>query len=74
MDEIVKQISERTGLPADQARVAAQTVVDFLKAKLPAPIAGQIDVALASGAAADAIGQAGQMLGGLGGMFGGNKD
>lgn len=71
MDEIVKQISERTGLGADQARVAAQTVVDFLKARLPAPIAGQIDTALAGGAAGDALGQAGQMLGG---MFGGNKD
>jgi hypothetical protein len=73
MDEIVKQITERTGLPADQAHVAAQTVVDFLKAKLPAPIAGQIDTVLAGSAVGDAIGQASQALGGLGGMLG-NKD
>lgn len=69
MDEIVKQVSERTGLPADQARMAAQTVVDFLKERLPGPIAAQIDTVLA-GVTGDTIDQAQQMLGGLGGMFG----
>jgi hypothetical protein len=70
MDEIVKQVTERTGLPADQARAAAQTVIDFLKAKLPEPIGSQIDGLLAGGMAGDVISQAGGMLGGL---FGGDK-
>ncbi|MCB8925490.1 MAG: DUF2267 domain-containing protein [Ardenticatenaceae bacterium] len=43
MDELVKMVSERTGLPADQARKAAEAVLEFLKAKLPAPLAGQLD-------------------------------
>ncbi len=65
MEELVKMISERTGLPADQARAAAQVVVDFLKSKLPESMAGFVDSALASGATDDIAGQAGNILGGL---------
>jgi hypothetical protein len=43
MDEIVKAISEKTGLPETQARQAAETVIEMLKDKLPAPLAGQLD-------------------------------
>lgn len=43
MDQIVRMIQERTGIDARQARTAADTVVDFLRDKLPAPVAGQID-------------------------------
>jgi hypothetical protein len=70
MEDLVKQISERTGLPADQARAAAQTAIDFIKAKLPESARGYIDMALNSGMTDDVISQAGDMLGGL---FGGNK-
>ncbi len=48
MDELVKAIAEQTGLPEAQARKAAQAAVKFLKEKLPAPLAGQIDGALES--------------------------
>ena len=68
MEDLVKQISERTGLPADQARAAAQTAIDFIKAKLPESMRGYVDMALNSGMADDVINQAGNMLGGL---FGG---
>ncbi len=64
MDEIVRQISERTGIPADQARAAAEVAVNYLKAKLPAPVAAQIDTIL-SGITSDTINQAQQALGGL---------
>lgn len=64
MDEIVRQISERTGLPADQARAAAEVVLNYLKARLPAPVAAQIDAVL-SGITSDTISQAQQALGGL---------
>ena len=70
MDELVKVISERTGLPADQARGAAQAAVDFIKAKLPESMQGYVDMALGSGAVDDVAGQAGNILGGL---FGGKQ-
>lgn len=43
MDELVKMVSDRTGLPEDQAKKAAEAVLEFLKEKLPAPLAGQLD-------------------------------
>jgi uncharacterized protein (DUF2267 family) len=73
MEELVKQVSERSGISEEQARTAVSTVVGFLKDKLPAPIAGQIDNALNSSAVTSGIDmvadKAGDLLGGLGGMF-----
>ncbi len=71
LDELIKQITERTGLPADQARAAAQTTIDFLKEKLPESMRGYVDMALNSGMIDDVAGQAGGLLGGL---FGGTKE
>jgi len=65
MDDLIKLITERTGLPADQARAAAQTTIDFIKSKLPDSMAGYVDMALNSGMIDDIAGQAGDMLGGL---------
>lgn len=47
MDELIKQVTDRAGIPADKAKLAVNTVLGFLKSKLPAPFAGQIDNALA---------------------------
>ncbi len=63
MDELVKLVSQKTGLPDDKARVAVQTVVDYLKKKLPAPVAGQIDTALQGGGIAGAAKSLGGMPG-----------
>jgi len=71
MDDLIKQITERTGLPADQARAAAQTTIDFLKAKLPESMRGYVDMALNSGMIDDVANQAGGLLGG---MFGSTKE
>lgn len=49
MDELVALVVNKTGLSEDIARKAINTVLDFLKKKLPAPIAGQIDVVLGKG-------------------------
>jgi hypothetical protein len=73
MDELIAAIAAKTGLPADKAKDAAQAALDFLKEKLPAPIAGQIEGFLSGNA--DKIGDT---VGGvvesakdmLGGMFG----
>ena len=43
MDELIAAIAEKTGLPAEKAKDAATAAVDFLKDKLPDPIASQID-------------------------------
>ncbi len=53
MDELVKLVAQKTGLPEDKAKVAVETVVGFLKQKLPAPIASQIDGVLGGSAPAD---------------------
>ncbi len=46
MDELVQTLSEKTGLPEDKARTAADTVVNFIKSKLPESLQGQVDSAL----------------------------
>ena len=76
MEEIIKQVTERAGISEAQARTAVETVLGFLKNRLPEPIAGQLDgvVGGAAGAAGGLAGAAGDVLGGLGGMFGGKKD
>jgi hypothetical protein len=63
MDELIKLVVEKTGISEEQARGAVATVVTFLKEKLPAPIAGQIDAVLAGSGVSDA-------LKGIGGLFG----
>lgn len=70
MEELVKQIVAKTGISEAQARSAADTVVGFLKAKLPESIGGHLDSAL--GSAASALGgvDLGSVAQGLGGLFG----
>lgn len=67
MEELYNLVVQKTGLPKDQAKMAVDVVVDFIKKKLPAPIAGEVDAVLGGtgnmGAAADM----------LGGLFGGKK-
>jgi hypothetical protein len=65
MEDLVNEITKRTGLPADQARAAAQTTVDFIKAKLPESMRSYVDMALNSGIIDDVADQAGNLLGGL---------
>lgn len=43
MDELVDLIVGKTGLSKEQAKSAIDLTVGFIKKKLPAPIAGQID-------------------------------
>ena len=64
MDELVKMVSEKTGLSEEMSKVAVDTVIDYLKGKLPEPLAGQLDTVLEGGDVG------GGMLGSIGGMFG----
>jgi hypothetical protein len=67
MDELIKLVSQKTGLPPDKARVAVDTVVNFIKSKLPPSIAGQLDTIVAGGSLRD------NPIEGLGGLFGKKK-
>jgi hypothetical protein len=77
MDELIRLVTQKTGISQDQAQKAVTTVIGFLKEKLPAPIAAQLDGVIggggASGAGAPAAAglagmadQAKDMLGGIG--------
>jgi uncharacterized protein (DUF2267 family) len=63
MEELVKMVQQKTGISEDQARTAVTTVVNFLKGKLPAPIASQVDNVLNNKG----------IEGAVGGLFGGKK-
>ena len=65
MEELVKLVSQKTGLSEDKAKTAVETVVGFLKDKLPAPIAGQIDGLLGGADVSKGLGGLGKGLGGI---------
>ena len=71
MNELITQLTQRVGLTPEQARLAAETVLGFVKTRLPEPIASQIDQLVAGGTGA---GGSAAGLGGIakeiGGMFG----
>ena len=61
MDELVKAVAAKAGIPEAAARTAVQVVVQHLKSRVPGPLAGQIDAALTGTEGGG---------GGLGGMLG----
>jgi len=67
MDEVVKLVSEKTGLSEDMSKVAVETVIGYLKEQLPEPIASQLDNVLEGGS----IDGLGDLAGGLGSLLGG---
>ena len=74
MDELIKQVTERTGISEEQARTAVQTVLGYLQNNLPAGISQQLGGLLGGGAGGGGIpGGVGDLVGGLGGMLGGDK-
>jgi hypothetical protein len=68
MNEVIQRVIERTGLPEDKAAAAVQTVIGFLKEKLPGPVASQLDGAV--GGDSGMASKVGGMSSGLGDMFG----
>jgi uncharacterized protein (DUF2267 family) len=64
MDELVKLVAQKTGLSDEMARVAVDTVIDFLKDKLPGPAGKQLDALLEGGDASDLLDGLGSLLGG----------
>jgi uncharacterized protein (DUF2267 family) len=72
MEELIRQVTERTGITEAQARTAVDTVMGYMRDKLPASMSGTIDGVLGGGAnvAGGVADTAQNVLGGLGGMFG----
>jgi uncharacterized protein (DUF2267 family) len=64
MNELIEQLKSRVGLDDMKANSAAQTVIDFLKQRLPAPIASQVESALSGGGTMEGMKDT------LGGVFG----
>ncbi len=63
MDELVNLVAKKTGLTPEMSKTVVVMVLDFVKKKLPAPVASQIDTVLGSGSAAG-------VAGAIGGLFG----
>jgi uncharacterized protein (DUF2267 family) len=65
VDQLIQKVRERANIDDDQARTAVNTVVDFLKERLPEPMAGQIEAALdgSAGGSASPMDQVGSMFG-----------
>jgi hypothetical protein len=61
MDDLIKMVTERVGIPQDKARSAVELIVSQLKSRLPGPLGSQIDGALSGSG------------GGIGGMMGGKQ-
>ena len=83
MDELINMVSSKVGISADQASQAVNVVLGFLKERLPAPIASQVDGLLSGQGTGGIANQAASPLGDqsaggaidqakdmLGGMFG----
>lgn len=62
MENLIKMVSEKTGISDSQAKMAVDTVVSFLKDKMPAGTGGQVESFLKGG------------TGGLGDLAGNLKD
>ena len=68
MDELVQLVSQKTGLSEEMSRQAVEVVLEYLKEKLPEPIAGQLDNIVEGSEGLD-LGDIASK--GLGGLFGG---
>jgi uncharacterized protein (DUF2267 family) len=78
MEELVALVSKKTGLSQDQATAAVNVVLDFIKKKLPAPVAAQVDAVLSGSGglreAAKALDGGEDIANLLGGLLGGEKN
>ncbi len=67
MEELVKLVSQKAGIPEETAKTAVETVMGFIKERLPGPIAQQVEAALKD------PGTLQQASGLIGGLLGGKK-
>jgi len=70
MDDLVNRVSTQVGISEDMSQQAVSIVVNYLKRKLPAPVAGQIDSVLGGQESSEGLGD---KVKDMGGMFGGRE-
>jgi hypothetical protein len=68
MNDLIALVANKTGISAEKAKAAVETVLGFLKTKLPGPLASQVEAALGRGG--EQGNQAGEALKGLKGLLG----
>ena len=56
MEELINLVTQKTGIPEATAKEAVETVIGFLKDRLPDPIAGQVETILGGGDIGDLMG------------------
>lgn len=66
MQELIKKVSAAVGIPDDKAKMAIEVVLAQLKAKLPGPLASQVQSALSGEESGDLAGKVGNVGGKLG--------
>jgi len=75
MDDLLELVQEKAGISAEQARKAIETVVDFMKDRLPAPLGDQLSKFVEDDDDGGGDDDGGDMLSGLtdklGGLLGG---
>lgn len=77
MEQLIKMITDKTGISMEQAQGAIETVMEFVGDKLPAPIANQVKGLMGGDAGGGGgMGGMGDLLDkakeGLGGLLGGD--
>ena len=76
MEDLIKLVQEKTGIPRDKAEMAVETVLDYLDDVLPEPYGGHLKEMITSGNLDDLgdmlgnLGDLGDIAGGLGGLLG----
>ena len=58
MNDLIQLVAQKAGISPDQAKTAVETVVGFVKGKLPEPIAGQVESFLQSQGGTPSMGDA----------------
>lgn len=69
MEQLIKMVSEKTGISEAQATTAVNTVVGFLKDKMPAGLGSQLD-SLMKGDSGSMTDMTDGLKDKIGGMFG----
>jgi len=69
MDELIKLLTEKTGLPDDKARMAVETVIGFLKQRLPSSVGEQLNTCLSIPAGHGLTEKVKEMAHNVGGVF-----
>jgi uncharacterized protein (DUF2267 family) len=68
MEELAQLVSAKAGITPEQARAAIETVLGFLKERLPEPIAAQVEALLMGGSGS--VENVTNAVKGLSGLFG----